>query len=372
MFSGDAGSRNFVTLSMPYLEPHFDPDVFVSYSHGDPQGRVAPLRDWTRNLIERLEEGLHALETEFDSLDIWMDPQKDPTAQLTDELRGKASHCAVLMIAMSKRYLKSSWCKDELDWFREQVNARPGESGRVFVLRAQKTEESLWPDFLRDSRGHAITGFTFHDPELGDPSGFQLETPGDEFFKELARLRGWLTKRLHEMRDHAAKRAEQQTKADAPVTPPAVTTKRRVYVHAPPDTESVRAEIDTALEKDGIVPFAPIVGAGKSLAEWQREAKQLREEAARRCQALALVRVPDGGRFLGDLLDIGVDERERIVAARGGAPMPCAVFDKTGQDPPFDLARFDVKRFDLSETYWAGQFRAWLDASLAPTTLAAP
>jgi TIR domain len=356
---------------MPYLDPHFDPDVFVSYSHGDPQGGTAPLRDWTRNLIDRLREGLHALETEFDGLDIWMDPQKDPTAQLTDELRAKASRCAVLMIVMPNRYLKSSWCKDELDWFRAQAQARPGENSRVFVLRAQKTDESIWPEFLRDSCGHAITGFTFHDPEIGEPWGFQLENPGDEFFRELARLRNWLTKRLHEVRDRAAKRAEQQADADTPAPPPPPGSKRRVYVHAPLDTEAVRAEIDTALEKDGIVPFAPIVGAGKSLAEWQNEAKQLRAEAARRCQALALVRVPDGGRFVGDLLDTGVDERERIVAARGGAPMPCAVFDKTGQALPFDLARFDIKRFDLSETNWPGQFRAWLDASLAPTVSAA-
>ena len=29
---------------MSYLAPHFDPDVFVSYSHGDPIGGRAPLR----------------------------------------------------------------------------------------------------------------------------------------------------------------------------------------------------------------------------------------------------------------------------------------------------------------------------------------
>ena len=51
------------------------------------------------------------------------------------------------MIVMSKRYLKSSWCKDELDWFQSQVEARAGGSGRVFVLRAQKTDESRWPEF---------------------------------------------------------------------------------------------------------------------------------------------------------------------------------------------------------------------------------
>jgi TIR domain len=148
-----------------------------------------------------------------------MDPKQDPTAKLTDELRDKASGCAVLMIVISNRYLKSSWCRAELEWFRAQVQARPGDSGRVFVLRAQKTDESLWPEFLRDSRDHAMTGFTFHDPKVGDPWGFQLERPGDEFFKELARLRNWLTKRLHEMRDRAAKRAHKQANADTPAPP---------------------------------------------------------------------------------------------------------------------------------------------------------
>ena len=50
---------------------------------------------------------------------------------------------------------------------------------------------------------------------------------------------------------------------------------------------------------------------------------------AQRCEALALLRPDDGDRFVGDLLDIGVDERARIADARG-APLPCAVLDKTG------------------------------------------
>ena len=41
---------------MTYLAPHFDPDVFVSYSHGDPRAdNCSPLKDWTQTLIRRLE-----------------------------------------------------------------------------------------------------------------------------------------------------------------------------------------------------------------------------------------------------------------------------------------------------------------------------
>src|SRR4051794_32873629 len=41
---------------MAFLSPHFDPDVFLSYSHGDPHGRgQSPLKDWTHKLVQRLE-----------------------------------------------------------------------------------------------------------------------------------------------------------------------------------------------------------------------------------------------------------------------------------------------------------------------------
>ena len=111
-----------------------------------------------------------------------MDPLIDPTAKLTEELRAKASASGVLMIVMSNRYLKSSWCKDELEWFRKQVEARPGESGRVFVLRAQKTDTTLWPEFFRDERGNVMTGFSFYDPETGFPWDYpDLNEPNAEF-----------------------------------------------------------------------------------------------------------------------------------------------------------------------------------------------
>ena len=354
---------------MSYLAPHFDPDVFVSYSHGAPIDGLAPLRDWSRDLVGRLKAGIRALKTEFDGLDVWMDPDIDPTAMLTDDLRAKAGRCGVLMIVMSERYLELSWCKDELEWFRAQIHDRAGPDGRVFVIRAQDTDTSQWPEFLRDDRGHAMTGFSFYDPATGEPRGFQLRDLNDEeYFRELGRLRLWLTKRLRELRVRIA--MEAQARAAAVAQPASQAVHRRVYVHAPPDTEAVRAEIDTALTGEGIIPVAPVVGVGQNVADWQREAKALRAEAAKRCDALTLLRAPDGARFIGDLLDIGVDERERIAAARG-APMPCAVFDHTGQALPFAVEDFAIKHFDLRLNDWGKRFRAWLDAAGAAPARAA-
>src|SRR5580704_4591391 len=157
---------------MAFLTPFFEYDVFISYSHGKALGDSdSPLMRWTHALIRELEREIHAVGTEFDSLQMWRDEHIDPTIHLTDELRGKVTSSGILMIVMSPRYLASSWCKDELEWFRQQVHDRARDQGRVFVIRALPTDEKDWPEFLRDDRGHALIGFRFHDPQDSMPYG---------------------------------------------------------------------------------------------------------------------------------------------------------------------------------------------------------
>jgi hypothetical protein len=60
------------------------------------------------------------------------------------------------------------------------------------------------------------------------------------------------------------------------------------------------------------------------------------------------------------LLDIGVDERERIQCARG-APLPCAVLDRSGERLPIDVSGLGIARFDLSNEDWRGKFHGWLE-----------
>jgi hypothetical protein len=354
---------------MAFLQPHFDFDVFVSYSHGDPRGLgTSPLKDWTRALIRRLEAQILSLDTEFDELKIWMDEQIDPTALLTDELRGKVGSAGILLIVMSKRYLGSSWCKDELDWFAGQIRDRSGDQGRVFVLRAQATDPNAWPDCLRDGRGHAMPGFTFFSAADGTPLGWpDLHDTNSDFVKEMCRLQTALTRRLRELRA----RSEQRSRAEAARAPSAaVGGPRRIYLHAPPDHALERDDIRRALSSEGIVPLTAQGGAPGAMADWQRDATA-RIETARRCDALALLRADAGDDFVGDLLDIGVDERERIAIARG-APMPCAILDGSGAELPIDVSHFDIARFDTKDDAWRGRFRQWLDGRRGESTGPAP
>jgi hypothetical protein len=350
-----------VGFPMSYLAPRFDPDIFVSYSHGAPFGGRAPLRDWSQALVGRLTDGLRALKTEFDSLSVWMDPELDPTVQLTDDLRAKASQCGVLIIFMSERYLKSSWCKDELNWFEGQLRDRLGPDGRVFVIKAQRTDRKDWPKLLLDERGYAMTGFSFFDPATGEPRGFQEPKPNDEeYYRELSRLRVWLTQRLRELRDCVAKDAQTQQSAAA-----ARDSRRppRLYLHASPHAEDARAEVELALKADGVALVTATPVGGDGLKAWELEAK-VRIEAAKRCDALAILRVEHDERFVDDLFAIGVDERERMTGVRGSPP-PCAVLDRSGRALPIDVAPFGIARFDVLPPDWPGVFRAWLDATRA-------
>lgn len=363
---------------MAYLEPHFENDVFVSYSQGDPtRTGDSPLKRWTESLIDKLRADIQSVDTDLDRLHFFIDAQLDPTAPLTQTLREKVKCSGILMIIMSPRYLTSKWCKDELGWFREQVRERSREQGRVFVVRALPTDETNWPDFLRDEGGNSLIGFSFHDPVSKMPYGWR-DIGEAEYVRNLWTLQTALTKRLRELRQRQEDRPKTQPATIQPPNaeaarpamffePPPATLpppraiagngKKRIYVHASGEPE--RNEVQRLLSQLDVIPLSAAINAGDTLTDWNFEAKA-RFETARRCDAMALVRVDTNEGFIGDLLEIGVDERERIQSARGSM-LPCAVLDQSGAPLPIDVSPFGIRRFDLGRQDWQTDFSTWLE-----------
>jgi hypothetical protein len=348
---------------MAYLSPAYEHDVFVSYSHGDPEGRGnSPLKAWSNALVDTLAADIKALSGDFRDLAVWYDRDLDPTLNLTAELRRQVEASAILMILMSPYYLKSAWCGDERAWFEAQVAARAGETGRVFVVRAVPTDTADWPDFLRDERGYTVLGFRFHPPpqrpgDMVEPYGWRGRIEGNEpFLRELATLRTALTRRLSELKVRAAA-------SEAPAVLPATVAAEgarpsRLYLHVRPEHAAMRGAIDEALAGGCTIVAPPPPPTVSGDAAWLDESRA-RIAAARHCDALALLRPSADEAFLGDLLDVGVDERERVRAARG-TPLPCAVLDGSGAPLEIDAARFGIERFNLADPEWPAAFLAWL------------
>jgi hypothetical protein len=344
---------------MAFLRPYFDYDGFLSYSHGVVPGVPdAPLRDWTLQLISNLESDIQLVDTEFEGLNIWCDKKIDPTVKLTDELRTKVTRSGILLIVMSPRYLTSAWCKDERGWFEQQVEDRMRDQGRVFVIRAMLTDETTWPDFLRDSRGHALPGFQFHATQEALPYCWRGGgADRDLYLQQLRRLQTAVMARLRELRDNANHRAKIETpQPAAPAAGP-----RRTFLYARPEYAAACDEVKRLLSQDGLPAISAVADRGRDIADFARERRE-RITVAKQCDALALVRGDGDERFIDDLMEIGVAERERIESARG-APMPCAVLDRSGHGMPIDVSGFGIERFDLGAEDWRGKFHVWLDHS---------
>jgi TIR domain len=150
---------------MGYLR-EYEHDIFVSYAHSD------LLNDWSARLIKDLRTlvagglGLRGA----DEVGVWWDYHLRGNQPLTGQLREKVEGAGVLLVLMSEWYLKSAWCRDERDWFVQDVRWRGAD--RVFVIRVCATDDSSWPEELKDERGHPLVGYDFvADDDLTIPKG---------------------------------------------------------------------------------------------------------------------------------------------------------------------------------------------------------
>lgn len=345
---------------MAYLSPTFDYDVFVSYSHADPDGiGRSPLKTWSQLLVTELIAEIRSLSPDFKALDFFIDRDLDPTSTLTDALKHRVDRSAILMILMSDYYLESAWCAAEREWFDGQIRDRRDLSSRVFLIRAVPTDENRWPASLRDSGGHALPGFQFHPPperdgDLTAPYGFpDLVERNEAFRRELAQLRTWLVRRLRDLR--ASRAAASATGESTHVDRPA-----RLYLHAPSIDNAAREEIAHRLREAGhTVVEAVQVPVKEDPVRAALMERRTRMATARRCDALILLRTRADDSFdNGDLFDIGVDEREKI-EAESGKSLPCAILDKATTPPPA-IEDFGIARLDAAGPHWIDAFNTWL------------
>jgi hypothetical protein len=360
---------SMVVAFMAYMAPHFEYDIFVSYTHARAPGvPLPPLKQWTNAFIDCLKPGITSLFTEFDHLRIWDDRRVDPTASLTEDIQTAVERSCLLMIVMSPRYLESSWCNKELEWFQGQIKERRKGPGRIFVVRAVSTNHERWPNYLRDLDGHADLGFFFHrdtDEENVEPFGFpSLIERNEDFYRALGTLRTTLVGRLRQLKS-VLDRPENLPTLD---TKPPTNKLPRLYVHSLPKHDLLRQSVSEKLSTVGcsIIPQVPAAGS-ISPTEWRRE-RQDRMAAVKACDALTLVRGPEDFDF-DDLVEIAIYERERVSAARGAA-VPCAVLDASAELLPLpDIAqKNEIAHFNLHQPNWTASFRGWVDSCWSGAT----
>jgi hypothetical protein len=142
---------------------------------------------------------------------IWQDARKLGRAQeFDDEIKEALERSGVLVALLTNRYLKSDYCRLEVDTFHRESAADTAVERipRVFPVLLYNIPPAQWPQACQGK-----TGFKFHDAEDDDPYAEPLKPGSEAFDKALRQLVKELHRslsRLHEGENGGAEAAPSQ------------------------------------------------------------------------------------------------------------------------------------------------------------------
>jgi len=156
----------------------YENDVFISYAHEDNQP-VPPEKDgW----VDQFELALRAYlgKEAGDPPRIWRDPTLERTGDLNDKIREHLVRSAVLLCVLSKSYVRSHYCLDELRDFLKEF----GDNERVVkVVTASLPDEHAHPPPLDKA-----IGYPFYELDEQTKRAYELDPDSEQSRRVYRRL----------------------------------------------------------------------------------------------------------------------------------------------------------------------------------------
>jgi len=118
---------------MPY-------DVFVSYAHSDDERPRGAEFGWVTTFTEELRKLLR-MKIGGQGANIWMDHQLTSNDRVTETLLQRCCESRTIVLFMSKGYLRSQWCQNEINSFLDQNSTHKNKES-VFVVAIDETNRS--------------------------------------------------------------------------------------------------------------------------------------------------------------------------------------------------------------------------------------
>ena len=168
----------------------YEHDIFISYAHddnhapGDTPGWVDQFQEWLESWLIR-RRGLSALS-------IWRDNRRMSGNTLFDDAIKEAVNRSALFFAFASRnYLRSEYCRDELNCFHQRNSTTPaglkvGDEYRIFTILLNNIPHDQYQQWSPALKG--TTGFAFHDATSDHEMGDFLSISDDRFEKQLRPL----------------------------------------------------------------------------------------------------------------------------------------------------------------------------------------
>ena len=213
--------------------PGYDNDVFISYAHVDNEpidyGGIST--GWVTCLKQQLQKLIDQQLGRKSAARIWMDlDDLAGNESVTPTLDGAVRKTATLVVVLSNGYLRSQWCKKEIQSFVEAARS----DGRLFVIHHTNIALEERPEEIRD-----INGFNFFDTDLNA----ELHPSHADFRHAILRLKARLARKLEEMQQASDLAEESNEPAEHP---PAI-----LLAEVTQDLQDHREALRTYIEKLG-------------------------------------------------------------------------------------------------------------------------
>lgn len=234
----------------------FDKCIFISYCHADNENPLG--EGWIGQFHEvlkvRLKQILGARRPEEEP-GIWRDKELQGNEQFEGVLHEKLRGVSIVLSILSPSYVRSEWCKREVEAFVEAAESQGGlvvdHKTRIFKILKDPVDRDELPTPLQDQLGYE---FFVRDGATGTPQEFTLlrgdtNTPlAMAVFNDLAHA---IVDTLSVLQDEGVlpSSANQDT---PPHEAPALSEKRAVYL----------AETSFDLEEDHRTVRRALEGAG--------------------------------------------------------------------------------------------------------------
>ncbi len=154
----------------------FENDIFISYAHEDNQ----PIPPEDKGWVDQFEAALRAYlgKTAGDPPRIWRDPTLERSGNLDHHITTHLLQSAILLCIVSRSYVRSPYCRDELNQFLREF----GDDKRVVkVVTASLSDERQHPPPLNKS-----LGYPFFEVDEKNHLPYELD-PDDEASRRVYR-----------------------------------------------------------------------------------------------------------------------------------------------------------------------------------------
>jgi len=126
--------------------------IFISYAHIDNQ--TIANQEWVDEFHKNLSNNIAVQLGRREYFDIWFDKTSlQGHARLTEEIKSKVREADIFVMILSRGYLASDWCMEELKTFVEH-NSSDDNLSNIFIIQKESLSIEIKPSAIQDIWGY--------------------------------------------------------------------------------------------------------------------------------------------------------------------------------------------------------------------------